>query len=168
MLGRHVTDIIAAAFTEPDHDLSYQNVVFAERDEAIVGMVSAYTSAQHRRSSDLSLRRAAGRWNLRYQLVSLVLSPLFKIMDQIDADDYYLQAIAVDPAVRGEGIGSVLMESVEEKAVVSGSSRVTLHVSAGNAGACKFYEQRGMVVESRWPTRLALPGLKFLQMSRAL
>ncbi|MFC1634947.1 hypothetical protein ACFL5Z_08900, partial [Planctomycetota bacterium] len=31
MLGRDAGDIIARAFVEPGHDLSYQNVTFAER-----------------------------------------------------------------------------------------------------------------------------------------
>ena len=168
MLGGHAADVIATAFTEPDHDLSYQNVTFAERDGAIVGMVSGYTAAQHRRSSDLPLRQAAGRQNLRFRVVSTVFSPLFRIMDQIGDDDYYLQAIAVDPAIRGEGIGSVLMDCVEERALVSSSTRVTLHVSANNAVARQFYERRGMIVESQWPRRLVIPKLRFLQMSRAL
>ncbi|MCP4200942.1 MAG: hypothetical protein GY769_03310, partial [bacterium] len=59
-LGRRAVDIIAAAFLEPNHDLSYQNVTFAERNEIIVGMASGYTAEQHRRSSDRPLRRAAG------------------------------------------------------------------------------------------------------------
>lgn len=37
-LGRRAPEIIAAAFTQPDHDLSYQNVTFVERDQHIVGM----------------------------------------------------------------------------------------------------------------------------------
>ena len=36
MLGRRVVQIIAQAFTQPGHDLSYQNTTFAERDGAIV------------------------------------------------------------------------------------------------------------------------------------
>ena len=45
MLGRRAGHIIATAFAQPDHDLSYQNVTFVERDNAIVGMVSGYTAA---------------------------------------------------------------------------------------------------------------------------
>ncbi len=49
MLGRRAAHIIATAFAQPDHDLSYQNVTFAERDNVIVGMVLGYTAEQHRR-----------------------------------------------------------------------------------------------------------------------
>lgn len=43
MLGRRADDIIATAYLEVGHDLSYQNMTFAERDDVIVGMVCAYT-----------------------------------------------------------------------------------------------------------------------------
>ena len=33
MLGRRAGYITATAFAQPDHDLSYQNVTFAERDK---------------------------------------------------------------------------------------------------------------------------------------
>ena len=41
MFGRRFEDIIATAFMQPDHDTSYQNVTFAERDTDIVGMILA-------------------------------------------------------------------------------------------------------------------------------
>ena len=50
-LGRRAAHIIATAFAQPDHDLSYQNVTFAERDNVIVGMFLGYTAEQHRSSS---------------------------------------------------------------------------------------------------------------------
>ncbi len=46
MLGRRAARIIATAFAQPDHDLSYQNVTFAERDNVILAMVSGYTAEQ--------------------------------------------------------------------------------------------------------------------------
>ncbi len=51
MLGRRWEEIVATAYAQPDHDLSYQNVTFAERDNKIVGMTLAYTAEQHRHSS---------------------------------------------------------------------------------------------------------------------
>ena len=50
-LGPRAGDIIATAFAQPDHDLSYQHVPFAERDDVIVGMFLGYTAEQHRGSS---------------------------------------------------------------------------------------------------------------------
>ena len=93
MLGRRALDIIATAFIQPNHDLSYQNVTFVERDQVIVGMVSCYTAEQHGQSSDRPLKQAAGRFNLRMILVSIIFAPLLRIIDTIADGDFYIQAI---------------------------------------------------------------------------
>ena len=49
-----------------------------------------------------------------------------------------------------------------------GSTRLSLDVSAKNEGARRFYERRGMTVESQWPKRLAIPVLKFYRMTKGL
>ena len=168
MLGRRSVDILAKAFTQSDHDLSYQNVTFAERNKVIVGMVSGYTADQHRRSSREPVHRAAGGQNLRMRIVLILFAPLMRIIDSIADGDFYLQAIAVDKELRGDGVGSVLMDFVEERARASGSTRLSLDVSARNQGACRFYERRGMSVESQWPKRFPIPGLTFYRMTKGL
>jgi len=166
-LGRRAAHIIATAFAQPDHDLSYQNVTFAERDNVIVGMVLGYTAEQHRRSSREPLKRAAGR-SLRMRIVRMLFAPIMRIIDSIADGDFYVQAIAVDTELRGNGVGSVLMDSSEDRARTSGSTRLSLDVSAKNKGARRFYEHRGMNVESQWPKRLAIPVLKFNRMTKVL
>jgi len=168
MLGRRYVDIIAAAFTQPGHDLSYQNVTFAERGKVIVGMVSGYTSEAHHQSSTRPLKEAMGKFNLRAIIVSTLLAPLFRIIDTIDDSDFYIQAVAVDKELRGLGIGSTLMDFIENRAHACGSTRLSLDVSAGNMGAHNLYERRGMTVASQWPKRLILPGLKLFRMVKAL
>ncbi len=168
MLGRRAGHTIATAFAQPDHDLSYQNVTFAERDNVIVGMVLGYTAEQHRRSSLQPLKQAAGRRNLRMAVVLILFAPLMRIIDSIADGDFCLHAVAVDKELRGDGVGSVLMDSYEERARASGSTRLSLDVSAKNEGARRLYERRGMTVESQWPKRLPIPGLKFYRMTKAL
>jgi ribosomal protein S18 acetylase RimI-like enzyme len=168
MLGRRVQSIIAAAFALPNHDLSHEHVTFAERDEVIVGMVSGYTAEQHRRSSRQPLMQAAGRRNLRMRIVTALFAPLMRIIDSIEDDDFYIQAIAVDKDLHGIGLGTLLLDSLEVRARESGATRLSLHVSAGNQSATHFYERRGMTIESRWPKRLKIPGLKLYRMSKTL
>ena len=167
-LGRRAMRIIATAFVQPDHDLSYQNVTFVERDNVIVGMVLGYTAEQHHRSSHEPLERAAGRRNLRMKIVRTLFVPIMRIIDSISHGDFYVQAIAVDTELRGDGIGSILMDSSEERAHAVGSTRLSLDVSANNKEARRFYEHRGMNVESQWPKRLAIPALKFYRMTKVL
>ena len=169
MLGRRAADIIATAFVQPDHDMSHQYVTFAERDNVIVGMFLCYTAEQHRRSSRQPLKQAAGRRNIRMRTVQILFTPMTRITDSIADGDFYLLFIAVDKALRGDGVGSVLMDSFEERARTSGSTRISLDVSAKNEEARRFYERRGMTVESQWPKRLPLPvGLRFYRMTKTL
>jgi len=91
-----------------------------------------------------------------------------RIIDSIADDDFYLLAIAVDKELRGEGLGSTLMDSLEEQARASGATRLALDVSAKNEGARHFYDRHGFIVESQWPKRLRIPALKFYRMTKAL
>lgn len=168
MLGRHAQDIVAKAFLQPDHDLSYQNATFAECQGTLLGMVCCYTAEQHRASSIRPLMEAAGKYSLRMRMVRILFAPLLRIMDSIADGDFYLLAIAVDESSRGTGLGSMLMDHCEEQARASGSTRLALDVSAKNEGACKFYERRGMSVESQWPKRLPIRSIKFYRMTEML
>jgi ribosomal protein S18 acetylase RimI-like enzyme len=98
--------------------------------------------------------------------VLILFAPLMRIIDSIDDGDFYLQAIAVDKELQGDGVGSVLMDSLEERARSSGSTRLALDVSAKNERARRFYERRGMTLESQWPKRLPVPGLRFYRMTK--
>ncbi len=101
------------------------------------------------------------------RIVQILFAPLMRIIDSNADGDFYLLAIAVDKELRG-GVGSVLMDSFEERARASGSTRLCLDVWAKNEGARRFYECRGMNVESQWPKRFDIPGLTFYRMTKGL
>jgi ribosomal protein S18 acetylase RimI-like enzyme len=157
MLGPNSESITASAFMEPGHALSYENVMFAEREGVVVGMSLAYTGVQHRGFSDEPLKRAAGRSALRMKLVRMLLAPLWRILDTVPEGDFYLQGIAVEPELRGAGVGSLLMDDVEVRGQAAGSTMLSLDVGAKNKGARKLYGRRGMIESSDWPGSRFLP-----------
>ncbi|MCP4571230.1 MAG: GNAT family N-acetyltransferase [bacterium] len=167
MLGPNSEGITAAAFMEPRHALSYEHVMFAERDGVVVGMSLAYTGAQHRGFSDEPLTRAAGRSALRMKLVRLLLAPLWRILDTVPEGDFYLHGVAVEPELRGAGVGSLLMDDVEARGHSAGSARLSLDVAAKNEGARKLYWRRGMIESSEWPGPWFLPTV-FVRMTKDL
>ena len=167
MLGQHVEAIIASAFHEPDHSLSYEYVTFAELGGELVGMSSAYTGSQLRRFSDKPLERAADRNAFRLKCMSLLLRPVFRILNSVADDDFYLQGIAVEPSMRGKGIGSALLADVERRANRSGSSRLCLDVADKNKGAQALYARSGMSQSSQWPDVWLLPPL-LVRMTKVL
>jgi len=58
-----------------------------------------------------------------------------------------IQGLAVDPAVRGRGIGTALLEAAVAEAARQGAHKLTLRVLASNAPARRLYEKAGFVVE---------------------
>jgi ribosomal protein S18 acetylase RimI-like enzyme len=164
MLGPRSTAIIANAYLEPGHDLSYQHAIFAEVEATFAGVVSGYTAEQHRVSSLRPLEASAGRQRQRMRIVTFLFAPLIRIVDSIEEGDYYLQAISVVEAFRGHGVGTALINELEESARKTGARRIVLDVSAKNSRACRFYERHGFSIESQWPKHIVIPGLRFFRM----
>ena len=81
---------------------------------------------------------------------------------------HWREAIAVDKPLRGEGLGSILMDTLEGQARASGATRLVLDVSGKNEGARRLYHRRGFAVESQWPKRLRIRALTIYRMTKAI
>jgi ribosomal protein S18 acetylase RimI-like enzyme len=165
-LGRGAIEVLASAYIEPGHDLSFEHVTFAERGEEIVGVIAGYTAEEHRYSSDEAVRRAAGGGVLQRMRAALLCSWLRFFGTRSD-DEYYVWALAVSEDLRGQGIGSILMDFTEDRARALGCAKLTLDADARNEGARRFYEHRGMTVESEWP-RVPLVPRAIVRMAKPL
>ena len=64
----------------------------------------------------------------------------FAIMKFLD-DDAHLFLLAVQPKVRGRGIGRALVEWLEKSCRTAGIQRIRLEVRASNEAARRFYER---------------------------
>ncbi len=168
MLGKRFAEIIADSFTTSGHDFSYENVIFAERENIIVGMAAGFSAEQHHRCSDEVLTKARDFPTIRMFVIRLFLGPLWRFLDTIETGDYYLQAIAIDKAYRGQGIGTTLIDTIVARALSYGSKRLALDVANSNLDARRLYERLGMTVQAKWPKRLPIPRLKILRMTKPL
>lgn len=166
LLGRSYDRIIGDAYLIPAHDLSYENVVFAERGGSIAGTASAYSAAQHRQSTEAPLRKAAGIHVVRMIVLGALANGLLGFIDDVPDGDFYLQAVAVDEVHRGAGIGSRLIDHAEDRALAAGCSRFVLDVAESNDGARRLYERRGMTVEAKSPPLFLTPGTGVLRMAK--
>lgn len=61
-------------------------------------------------------------------------------------DELHINTIAVDPACRGQGMATYLMQQVLAETAAAGATRATLEVRASNAAARGLYEKLGFVV----------------------
>jgi len=76
-----------------------------------------------------------------------LLSPRLRFLGTHTAGDFYLHAIATSNEFRGQGVGSVLLDAIEDRARASRSTRLVLDASARNERARRFYERHGMTLE---------------------
>jgi ribosomal protein S18 acetylase RimI-like enzyme len=81
--------------------------------------------------------------------------------------EFYVWLLAVSEEYRGHGVGSLLMDHLEERAREVGSTRFSLDAEAKNDRARSFYQRRGMSVESGWPTLPLVPRM-VVRMSKSL
>ena len=79
----------------------------------------------------------------------------------------YLSLIGVRDTFRGQGVGSFLMEHLEDMALRAGARRVTLMVSDFNQGAQAFYRSRGYWLLGSLPDAVK-PGIGELVMVKDL
>jgi ribosomal protein S18 acetylase RimI-like enzyme len=61
----------------------------------------------------------------------------------------YIQTIEVAPEMRGHGVGSALLGSIEGSARAAGAGLIWLHVEAANACAIRLYEAQGYACDGR-------------------
>ncbi|MFE0193206.1 GNAT family N-acetyltransferase [Streptomyces sp. NPDC058989] len=67
-------------------------------------------------------------------------------------------ALEVDPALRRQGLATLVMAALAERALDEGASAAYLQVEADNAGALAFYERLGFSDHHGYHYRRALPG----------
>ena len=168
LLGRRAEQIIAKAYLDPGHDFSYEYVVFAEIAGATVGAASGYTAAQHAASSDKPLLVAAGWSAPRLILMYALGRNLVRFMDNVPDGDFYVHAAGVDEAHRGRGVGTFLLDHLEDKARKAGCRRLVLDVSETNTGAKALYERRRMQVEAQSKPIMGASGSTVYRMVKEL
>ncbi len=167
-LGRVAVDVVARAYLQPGHDLSYEYVSFAERSGQIVGAASGYTGEEHRHHTHRPIQEAAGLRRLRMAPIVFFSGMTLRFMDRVPDGDFYVRCLAVDPGCRSEGIGTKLLALLEEKARSEGSQRFTLDVAKKNKRGQALYERLGFTVAAESPRFLGIHNTNVARMVKPL
>ena len=63
------------------------------------------------------------------------------------SEEAYIEFIATKASVRGQGVGSKLLQWAQEFAQTEGCRQLTLHVFQANKGAVRLYERKGFEIQ---------------------
>jgi ribosomal-protein-alanine N-acetyltransferase len=72
-------------------------------------------------------------------------------------DEIHINNVAIRPALRGQGIGTLLMNRVFDEARRLGARRATLEVRRSNEGARRLYERLGFYLAGTRPNYYTNP-----------
>jgi ribosomal protein S18 acetylase RimI-like enzyme len=128
-----------------DNVFSFQNVlVYKSSEDEIKGLLLFYAP----KNLDKKLENQAFTkvFSTR-ELIVLWFKSLFlkSINDKSAIDGIYIQNISVDSSSRGEGIGTKLMNYVEEYSIRQSINSLWLDVAFDNPKAKKLYERQGFI-----------------------
>ena len=133
--GKTPADLLAMAIADEAGAYSHRNVLVAEADGRVAGMINAYPA---------DLMKADQRDLLPVERLEHI-SPL----DEIQAwGSFFVSAMAVASDQRRRGIGRRLLGWACEQAERQGFDRISLQVWADNKAARRLYESVGFVVEA--------------------
>ncbi len=100
-----------------------------------------------------------------------MLLNLLLLADELKGDEFVVETLAVDPAYRGMGIGTALLQKAEERARSMGKYTMSLGVVGENAGAIRLYERVGYRRTYTWDgylVRLATGSAEVHRMEKAI
>jgi len=148
--------LITALYPREGHAASYEVCHVAELDGVVAGVIASFPvvegDARARRFVSLTAPRVAPwRWPalMRHLKAAGLLSPNPPI------DTLYVDALAVDPAHRRQGLARTLLTQAERDAAQAGLHGVSLDTGLQNDAARALYEAAGYEQREirRAPTR---------------
>lgn len=89
------------------------------------------------------------------EVVEEIITASGELFPPVDDDHLYVSRVAVDPAMRGQGLGYALVDHVIEHFGGQGLTTCRLDVSADNTGAIRTYEKLGFEVTATSRSDLA-------------
>jgi len=136
-------NVLAQLFVREANRFSYQFVHVAEMSGRVVGLLLAYSGREIE-----SLRFPMAR----QLFVVCGLPGMFRFLrrglplmgvKEAEAEEYFVNSLAVLPSFQGQGIGTHLLSWGESKARTLGLQKCSLTVEIGNRQASSLYEHLG-------------------------
>ncbi|MDE6295921.1 MAG: GNAT family N-acetyltransferase [Muribaculaceae bacterium] len=129
-----VADLFASLARRTDTQYSYLNTLVAVDDnDAVMGVAIAYDGALLHHLREQFIAAAEQKLDLVFE---------GELIDETDAEEFYLDTLAVFPEYRRQGIAGRLIKATAERAVQVGKP-LGLLVDKDNERARRLYESSG-------------------------
>ena len=122
--------------------IGYSFIDVVELDGAVGGMAVSYSGRILEAANKPTFRFLRRYYEGLPKLIQQNVLPLLQAKEA-EADEYYLDALAVNPRFRGQGLGTALLKHVHRKAKENGFEKTSLLVEHGNLGAYRLYRKIG-------------------------
>ncbi len=118
---------------------SYRNAILAEREGHPVGLLLGYLLPQPNPEDVAAVEE-----------LPPVLRP-FVALEHRAAGTFFINGLAVRQEHRGNGIGSKLLYKSRQRALESGTARISVELFAQNEDALRLYQRHGFRILDRRP-----------------
>jgi len=151
LFGQNALEFWEKAFRHRKCGFSYEHSWFLDIDDKSVGIAVGYdyqTQKKEELRTFLIILKCL-KWTFVKQRNELRQSG--EIMARTKEGDYYLSNLAVYPEYRGQGYGTVIMDSLEKMASEAGCRRLVLDAEVVKERTLQFYKRRGYEIEEPLP-----------------
>lgn len=152
IFGSDVKKLMQKIFTKRRHYYSFDRSFFVEVDGRVAGMAQLHRCRPRNREKvrlGLLLLKYL-KWRLPAKAANILKSE--RIISGATGNDCYLSNVAVYPEFRSLGLGTKLLNAVEEVVKSIGKKKIVLNAETHNARAISLYERLGYKIEKRSPT----------------
>ncbi|NBP30465.1 MAG: GNAT family N-acetyltransferase, partial [Flavobacteriia bacterium] len=139
---------IVELIQQEENAFSYQHIHVYLDGDSIKGLILSYrpSSIDKKRENQVYSEVFSTLQLLILWLKSILLNP---ILNKKEIDGIYIQNISVSAAARGEGIGSKLLNALENDAKQKNINALWLDVALDNPNAKRLYERMGFETVSK-------------------
>jgi GNAT superfamily N-acetyltransferase len=135
-------------FSIPRHICSYSHALVAGRDSQVAGLLLGLDAPSFGEAQRAMGREIRFRWFRIMRLRHLpgllcAIADMARTFEPLSDEDYCIQALAVLPEERRQGIATQLMKRAADVARSKGMERLVLDVVVDNSGARRLYEHVG-------------------------
>jgi ribosomal protein S18 acetylase RimI-like enzyme len=148
MFGSEAIAILTDFVQQSHNPFSHRYVRVAEAEDRIVGIATLLTADELNDKADYRTR--LNTWQqLRLKFADyLILNRV--VRHNYPANTFYIANLAVDPAYRGQGIGTQLLQRCIAAATTAEADSIYISVDVHNPRAQKLYESLGFqVIETK-------------------